>query len=348
MRPINTNLRQEHTAVINKLVEYIDDHMEKPLGLQDLSEQALVSPYHLHRVFKSITGETIHAYLNRIRLEKAASQLKYSETVDISRISRQVGFASASVFARAFRNHFGVSASEYRKLHSINSNSCAVNSKNSQLRSAWLAYNEGGANDLELDIRIKRMQPCYIAYTRTNGRVLEKTFEENRNHLQTMGSIFDWARQHSLWNPPSTSLVSMEYQDPRVSGTQYKRVDCGLTLPKPIEPIGEIGCRLFAGGQYAVLRIFDTTAHARKQVKRLWEEWLPHSGFYYTSQPVIILHQNNPSWEPSHRYFIDYAIPINPKQYPGNHPSPYREDIRKPPPRPDLPMLTQLFEEERS
>ncbi|MUT65375.1 AraC family transcriptional regulator [Paenibacillus sp. NEAU-GSW1] len=347
MRPINVNLRQEHTAVINKLIEYIDEHIEKPLELKDLSEKALVSPYHLHRVFKSITGETIHAYVNRIRLEKAASKLKHSETIDVSETSRQCGFSSVSIFSRSFRNHFGVSATEYRKMYSINSKSRKINSKNNQLQSTWLAYNKGGANDLELDITIKRMRPCYIAYIRTNGRVLEKTFEENRNHLETMGAIFDWARQHSLWNPPLTSLLSIEYQDPSVSGNKYMRVDCGLTLLKPIDSTGEVGCRLFAGGQYAVLRIFDTTMHARERVKQFWEDWLPNSGFYYTSQPVIILHQNNPSWEPSYRYFVDYAVPISPKQYPGKNLSHYREEMRTPPPRPDLPRLTQLFEEER-
>lgn len=346
MRPLNVNHRKEHTAVINKLIEYIDEHIGEPLELKDLSEQALVSPYHLHRVFKSIMGETIRAYVTRIRLEKAASKLKYSETIDVGEISRHVGFSSLSVFSRSFRNHFGVSATEYRKAYSNNSKSRKINSKNNQLQSTWLAYNEGGANDLEPDIQIKRMQPCYIAYIRTNGRVLGKTFEENRHHLETMGAIFDWARQHSLWNPPSTSLLSIEY--PSVSGMNYMRSDCGLTLLKPIEPIGEIGCRLIAGGQYAVLRVFDTTVHAREKIKQVWEDWLPNSGFYYNSQPVIILHLNNPSWEPSHRYLIDYAIPVSPKQYPGKNLSHYREEIKKPPPRPDLPRLTQLFEEDLS
>jgi AraC family transcriptional regulator len=348
LRPINVNLRQEHTAIINKLIEYIDEHIEGSLELKELSEKALVSPYHLHRVFKSITGETIHAYVNRTRLEKAASKLKYSETMDVSEISRQCGFSSVPIFSRSFRNHFGVSATEYRKTYSINSNSSKMNSKNNQQESKWLAYNEEGANELELDIKIKRMKPCYIAYIRTNGRVLEKTFEENRKHLETMGAIFEWARRHSLWNPSVTSLLSIEYQDPNISGEKYMRLDCGLTLSKPTESNGEIGCRLFPEGQYAVLRIFNTTMRAREKIKQLWEEWLPNSSFYYNSRPVIILHQNNPSWEPSHRYLIDYAIPVNPKQYPGKNLSNYREEIRKPPPRPDLPRLTQLFEEDLS
>ncbi|NIK76195.1 AraC family transcriptional regulator [Paenibacillus castaneae] len=348
MRPINVNLRQEHTAIINKLIEYINEHIEKSLELKDLSEKALVSPYHLHRVFKSITGETIHAYVTRIRLEKAASKLKYYETIDISEISRQCGFSSVSIFSRSFRNHFGVSATEYRNTYSINSNLRKFNSKNNQLESKWLTYNEGGTIELEPSIKIKRMKPCYIAYIRTNGRVLEKTFEENRKHLETMGSIFDWACQHSLWNPSLSSLVSIEYQDPNVSGKKYLRLDCGVTLSKPIESNGEIGCRLFPEAQYAVLRIFDTTMHAREKIKQLWEEWLPNSGYYYNSRPVIILHQNNPSWEPTHRYLIDYAIPVSPKQYPGKNHSHYRDEIRKPFPRPDLPRLTQLFEEEFS
>lgn len=348
MRTKNVNLQKEHIAVINKLIDYIDEHTEKPLELKDLSEIALVSPYHLHRVFKSITGETIHAYVKRIRLEKAASKLKYSETMDISEISRQCGFSSIPVFSRSFRNYFGVTATDYSKIHSINSKSRKINSKNNQPNSTWLAYNEDGANEKELDIKIKRMQPCYIAYIRTNGRILEKTFEENREHLETMGSIFDWARQHSLWNPAETALISVEYQDPNISGEKRMRSDCGLTLSRPIESSGEIGCRRLSGGQYAVLRIFDTTMHARVKVKRLWEEWLPNSGYYYTGRPVIILHQNNPSWEPSHQYSIDYAIPVRPKQYPGKNQSHFREEKGKPPPRTDLPRPAKLFEEDLS
>ncbi len=308
----------------------------------------MVSPYHLHRVFKSITGETIHAYVKRIRLEKAASKLKYSETMDIGEISRQCGFSSIPLFSRSFRNYFGVTATDYRNTYSINSSSRQMKSKNNQPRSTWLAYNEDVANEQELDIKIKRMPPCSIAYIRTDGRMLGRTFEENQRHLAAMGSIFDWARQHSLWNPTTTSLLSMEYQDPNIAEEKGMRLDCGLTLSKPIEPSGEIGCLRLAGGQYAVMRIFDTTMQARVQVKRLWEEWLPSSGFYYNSRPVIILHQNNPSWDPSHRYLIDYAIPVSPKLYPGKNQSPFRDDKIKPPPRSGMPRPIHFFEEEHS
>lgn len=348
LRTRNVNLQQEHIAVINKLIDYIDEHTEKSLELIDLSEIALVSPYHLHRVFKAVMGETIHAYVTRIRLEKAASKLKYSESMDIGEIARHCGFSSTPIFSRSFRNHFDVTATDYRNAYSINSNSRNINSKNSQPNSKWLAYNEDGANEEALDIKIKRMQPCYIAYIRTNGRMLEKTFEENRQHLETMGSMFDWARQHSLWNPAMTSLLSVEYQDPNIAGEKRMRLDCGLTLSKPIESSGEIGCRRMPGGQYAVLRISDTTTIARAKVKQLWEEWLPNSGFYYTSRPVVVLHHNNPSWEPSHQYLIDYAIPVRPKQYPGKNQSHFREEKGKPPPRPDLPKPINLFEEDLS
>lgn len=93
------------------------DHIEANLGqdlrLAELAEVAQFSPFHFHRIFSAITGETLATFTNRVRLERAA-QLLSQESTAVSEIARECGFATASAFSRAFRAEFTVTPSKWR------------------------------------------------------------------------------------------------------------------------------------------------------------------------------------------------------------------------------------------
>ena len=73
------------------------------------------SPFHFHRLFKSLAGETLNDYVQRARLEKAANLL-VSRPNDrgILAVGVACGFSGGAVFSRAFRTRFGLSPSEHR------------------------------------------------------------------------------------------------------------------------------------------------------------------------------------------------------------------------------------------
>jgi AraC family L-rhamnose operon transcriptional activator RhaR len=73
---------------------------------------------YLGRRFKAATGLPPLAYLARLRAERAASLL-LREAAPIADIGREVGWPDANYFARRFRAHFGLSASEYRRRFAV-------------------------------------------------------------------------------------------------------------------------------------------------------------------------------------------------------------------------------------
>jgi AraC family transcriptional regulator len=86
-----------------------DDHH----SLEELSARAGWSPFHLHRAFRRMVGETQKRYTLRLRLERAAVRL-VSSRESILDVALASGFASHEVFTRAFRRHFGQTPTRYR------------------------------------------------------------------------------------------------------------------------------------------------------------------------------------------------------------------------------------------
>lgn len=107
--------RQEYTSRINRVMDYIGRNMEKPVDLAEMARIASFSPYHFHRIFTYIVGETPNGFVSRIKLEKAAQLLQDAPRVPVSEIAFLCGFSSVSSFSRAFSDYFGVSASVFRQ-----------------------------------------------------------------------------------------------------------------------------------------------------------------------------------------------------------------------------------------
>lgn len=80
-----------------------------------LQEKVSMSREHLYRKMKALTGESPSSLIRLMRLKTAASLLEKGEE-DITRIAYHTGFSSLSYFARRFKEHYGTSPREYRKV----------------------------------------------------------------------------------------------------------------------------------------------------------------------------------------------------------------------------------------
>ena len=106
--------RREYTGRINRVMDYVRENLSGDLRLETLARVANFSPYHFHRVFKAIAGETTNDYIRRHRAQKAASHLLQNPRMTITQIAMACGYSSPSSFAREFRRWFGMSASHFR------------------------------------------------------------------------------------------------------------------------------------------------------------------------------------------------------------------------------------------
>src|ERR1700712_2284808 len=98
---------------INKAIDYATENLDKKISLDVLAAQALFSPYHFHRIFRAVMGETVNGFTTRMRNEKAARLLRFSKKT-MTDIAMECGFSSSSTFSRIFRQYFQISPTEYR------------------------------------------------------------------------------------------------------------------------------------------------------------------------------------------------------------------------------------------
>lgn len=83
-----------------------------PLTLHDVADEMDVSPFHLCRVFRRCTGQSLHQYRDQLRLRAALGRLEADE--DLTRIALDSGYSSHSHFTASFRRAFGVAPSRVR------------------------------------------------------------------------------------------------------------------------------------------------------------------------------------------------------------------------------------------
>lgn len=100
---------------INEVVNYIEDHIAAKLTLESLSYQFAFSEYHFSRLFKIFVGKSMKQYILGRKLSHACELLRNSSKSVID-ISYDLGFEYPEVFSRAFKSHYGISPTDYRRM----------------------------------------------------------------------------------------------------------------------------------------------------------------------------------------------------------------------------------------
>ena len=85
------------------------------LTLSALAKEVFSSPFHLARVFRRETNQSIHGYVLRLRLQASLEHVVSKPAVDLTALALELGFSSHAHFSDAFRREFGVTPSGMRQ-----------------------------------------------------------------------------------------------------------------------------------------------------------------------------------------------------------------------------------------
>ncbi|MCP4711527.1 MAG: helix-turn-helix transcriptional regulator, partial [Planctomycetes bacterium] len=98
---------------------HIQENLDQELSLDELAGVACFSPYHFHRIFSGMVGESVNQFVRRLRLERAAEQLRQTK-MSIIEIALTAGYETHESFTRVFKTMYGRSPSLFRtKKHII-------------------------------------------------------------------------------------------------------------------------------------------------------------------------------------------------------------------------------------
>ena len=108
------NNNWEKINAVQRMQNYIMQHYQNEISLQDLAGAAIYSPWQALRAFSEITGKTPFAYIRDIRLSEAAKKLRDSK-LSVLDIALSLAFGSHEGFTKAFSRQFGITPKQYRK-----------------------------------------------------------------------------------------------------------------------------------------------------------------------------------------------------------------------------------------
>ena len=99
---------------LRAVVEYIEEHLDASLSLEQLAAVARLSPYHFARQFKTATGLPPHQYVILRRVERAKQLLEASTDLSLAEVAADAGFSDQSQFSRHFKRLVGVTPRQFR------------------------------------------------------------------------------------------------------------------------------------------------------------------------------------------------------------------------------------------
>ncbi|MEZ6233955.1 MAG: AraC family transcriptional regulator [Phycisphaerales bacterium] len=105
---------RDHRAWIEGAKAYLARNLDKPLTLDDVAAAVGVSMFHLCRLFKQHTGDTIHAYVRSLRVRASLDRLA-EPGLSIGDFAERLGFCNQSHYTRAFRAEFGLTPTQARR-----------------------------------------------------------------------------------------------------------------------------------------------------------------------------------------------------------------------------------------
>ncbi len=269
-----------------RVTEYIYANLDAELDLNRLAEVAALSPWHWHRIWQAVYGETVAATVKRLRLQRAAADLAQS-SLPLDEIWPRAGYGSLAAFARAFKEAYGLPPAEYRKHGSHTRFTLPTAPK--------------GISAMR-DVAIRKLAPASLAVVPHHGSYMEigRAFE----------TLFGTLAARNLLRP-GLCMKGLYYSDPSAVPEAELRSAAGILLPDadfPVEP--PLQRAELRGGDYAVLRHKGPYADMKAAYDWLFGEWLVQSGREAADAPVFEDYLNNPREVAPTELLTDICLPL--------------------------------------
>ncbi len=282
-----------------RVLVHIQEHLDESLSLDELAGLACFSPFHFHRIFKGMVGESVKEHVRRLRIERAATRLKLGAQPVVG-IALEAGYESHEAFTRSFRSVFGVSPSRFRA-----SNRRATAAAPSGLHFAdgakighFKTVQPGGK---KMEVTIVRRGPLRVAFMRHVGR------------YSTVGKTWDrflpLAGKEGLLGG-GAEFIGLCHDDPEVTPQHRVRYDACVSVDESFRPMGEIGVQVIAGGEYAMTTHFGPYDALGRTYTRLLGQWLPRSGRQLRACPCFEVYLNDPQSTDPKDLITDIYAPL--------------------------------------
>lgn len=263
----NIQVNSEYTHRFNRVIDYIHQNLDRQVKLEELAGVACFSEFHFHRIFSAVSGETLNNFTNRLRLEKAARLLRYSEK-SLTDIALECGYSSSSTFSRAFKEGFDTSPSQFRKSGEIKDSKICKELFDESEYILPMSLDEKKAM---FPVRLVDFPERQVAYIR-----VVNAYEGDTVRL-TLGKMVDWAKTQKVLS--EGVLFGMSLDDPHVTPKHLYRYEVCLASSAKFECADGMSKMKMPAMKYAVCRVSGDIKVVATAWDYLFRGWLINSDF---------------------------------------------------------------------
>jgi AraC family transcriptional regulator len=255
---------RNYQARMQRVLDYIDGHLDEDLDLETVSRIAAFSKFHFHRQFTATFELSVHRYVQLARMQRASKRLTATGAESVTEIAMDAGYDSPDAFARAFRQRFGQSPSAFRK---------------SPDWAPWLAAFG------PLEIARSKLMPTNHQHDEVTIREeapIPVAILEHRGDRATLGETIErfirWRKAAGL--SPETSPTFNIFRSERIPANPADySMDLCVGTDRGIDPDDKVmKAGVIPGGRCAVLRVNGASHNLEPAALFLYRDWLPASG----------------------------------------------------------------------
>ncbi|WP_144206572.1 AraC family transcriptional regulator [Shewanella donghaensis] len=276
MKELNTNFE--------KVLNYIDNHLNQPLAINTLAQLAEVPEAHFSFLFYSLFHTRPEDYISLLRNIEAAQTLGFDKTAVIAEVAKQAGFSSIEAFTFAFSNNIGQSPQNFQN------NPDWGNFFAKQKPLSTLSEGHDKLTNELVGIELVEREAIDIVAIEHRG--------PERFVSQSVQSLIAFRQKHRL-SPSTSRTFNFIYDIPTsnklTASQELYRIDIGASLSKEqltsLESVladsDHFVHKQLIRSDYAMFTHCGSHKELHAKIKFLYSEWLPHSGKRLTHLPLI-------------------------------------------------------------
>lgn len=285
---------------VNCAIDYILQDLTAPLKLEDVARTAGLSPFHFHRIFKAMIGETLHQFAKRQRLERALYMMSHVRQRSFTDIALRCGFSSSSDFSRSFRQQYGITPSRFdldtfRRVKSEELHRCIE--KEHGPRPTLPSID---TIPEQLRVVFREIPARTVAYIRV--------FDPYRRDAVRAAyeKLLLWADDRKL---SDGQWLGYMWDEPEIVGPSACRYDVAV-VAENFEASDEVGRFVFPSMRVATITLHGDIALETRAIDWLYKTWLPESGYVPDDQPMFEEWIGRPFAHGSEHFEIVCMLPV--------------------------------------
>jgi len=220
---VKKTTKDDYFQSVYKVVHYIEIHYSEVLDLDILSKLSGFSKYHFHRIFLSIVGENINAFIRKVRLSKSTGKL--ANGLCVTEVAMQSGYETPASFAKAFKERFGFAPKKFSEKF------------------------RRGDNTVTLEPKIVEFKDTKVLYVRKTGDYMVSS---GKAWEVLMSFAYEQKIKHKKNLMGSDAMMfGIGHDCPETTPSEDLRYDACITYDDiSVKPEGEIGLKSIEGGKY--------------------------------------------------------------------------------------------------